>query len=215
MAAQAPSPWRSWPVAVIALSVVAIGGALLLMFWPGCNAPPNDPGKHALQPPPAPEHMETDKLPTAPQPQGGRSSDPWSPPHSQADPRPTPDPLPADPADPADPDDPTSDPFGGIAGGGSGGSFGGTFGGGGASFLYTALDHACRRLKTCPDVDQSMLSMTCDVMSSMPKQPVPGCAAAQRCLDAIDHMACSQTGFANPTSVITMFQDCTTATTRC
>jgi hypothetical protein len=200
VAAQAPSMWRSWPVLVIILAILAIGAAVTLMVWPTGQS---DSGKRALQPPPAPEHMETNPLPPS-QPQGGGGADPWSPPHSQVDPRPTPDPV---PNPPDEPDDPDRDPFGG------GGVVGGTLGG--ASFLYTELDHACRKLKTCPDVDQSMLSMTCDLVSSMPKRPVPSCAAAQRCLDAIDHMSCSQTGFANPTSVITMFQDCTTATTRC
>jgi hypothetical protein len=196
---------RSWPVLVIILALLAIGTAVVLMMWPPNNI---DEGKHALQPPPAPERMETNPLP----PQGGGTSgDPWSAPHSQADPRPTPrptpDPIPIDP--PTKPDD--DDVFGGISP--NGGVFGGNLAG--ASFMYTELEHACRKLKTCPDVDQTTLSTVCDMVSSMPKQSAPSCDAGKRCLEAIDNMSCSQTGFANPTSVIMMFQDCATASTRC
>ncbi|MDB4958894.1 MAG: hypothetical protein JWO36_6463 [Myxococcales bacterium] len=220
--AQESSIWRSWPVVVIIIAVLAIAAAITLMVWPTGQA---DAGKHALQPPPAPEHMETDPLPPPPQHNGG-AGDPWNAPHTQADPRPAPNPVnPPEPPDPSD--DPDLDPFsgGGVVGGAGGGGVvggvggGGVVGGGGGGmtggFAFTAIDHACRKLKSCPDVDQTMLAMTCDLVGSMPKRPTPSCIAARRCLEAIDHMSCSKTGFASPMLVISLFQDCTTATTSC
>jgi hypothetical protein len=50
----------------------------------------------------------------------------------------------------------------------------------------------------------------------MPKPPSAGsCPAAQRCLNAIDHLSCTQAAQSSPHSVFTMFDDCTRAATQC
>lgn len=206
VAAQSPHPaWRSWPVVVIVLACAAIVTAVVIMVWP----PSPEANRHSLQPPPAPERMETNPLPPTGQANPTTPSDPWGG-HSQNDPpvqRHVPDPLPANPPPTQTPDD--TDVFGGIVGGQPGGL-------GQPDFMFTALGHACQKLKGCPNTDQTLLSTLCDTVSMLPNRPAPtGCAAAQRCLDAIDKLNCSQTGFANPNAVVFMFQDCTTAATRC
>ena len=142
--------------------------------------------------------MDTDPLP--------QHADPWqqnNAPHSQVTPRSTPDPLPAQP--PQQPDD---DQFG----------FGGITGGLGAAspdFMLAALGHACKKLKTCPNADDT-LDTLCETYMAFPQATAPTtCAEAQRCLDAIDNMSCSQSGYGNPLSVVNMFQDCTKAITSC
>src|SRR5262245_2082840 len=64
-----PSMWRSWPMLVIALAVVAIVAATVIMVLPAGRS--HAGGK--LSAPPAPERMETNPLPD-------KSSmiDPWS-----------------------------------------------------------------------------------------------------------------------------------------
>jgi hypothetical protein len=81
--------------------------------------------------------------------------------------------------------------------------------------MLTALAHACARLKTCPDPDASLSTM-CDAFATLPTPPPPaGCTAAQRCLDAIDHLSCSQATGDMPANVLMMFGDCSTAMTSC
>jgi hypothetical protein len=206
---------RHWPMIVIILALVAIATAVTIMMWPTSR----NEGKHALQPPPAPERMETNPLPppsgstqgtTPPQP-----GDPWGP-HSQTDPRPAPRQMP-DPVPNPDPDDDV-DVLGGIVGGTAGGTLGGggfspfgTSGLGATDFLTTAMGHACDRLLTCPDAD-TLLVQTCGVVSHIPKHPLPSCPEAQRCIDKLDKMSCSQNGgFASPMSVVAMIGDCTAA----
>jgi hypothetical protein len=189
------SMWRSWPMLVIILAVVAIVAATVIMVMPQ-STKKND-GK--MSAPPAPERMETN-----PMPDKQSQLDPWNSAPGGV-PR-TPDPVPP----PPDPDD---DLWGSGGGGVTGG---GAFGTHGANFMITALEHACTKLKSCPDVDQSTLSSVCEAVSMMPKQPpMTGCAAAERCLNAIDHLSCSQASQASPHSVFTMFDDCTRAATQC
>jgi hypothetical protein len=199
------SIWRSWPMLVIALAAIAIVAATVIMIMP--------PGekKHdgKLSAPPAPERMETNPLPDQ-----QSQIDPWSQPGTVPQ---APDPQPAPRAQPTPPD-PDDDIWGSSGGGVFGGTpGGGTLGGGnGAAFMITALDHACTRLKACPGVDQSALASVCEAVAMMPKPPaVTNCQAAQRCLDAIDHLSCQAAQTASPHSVFTMFDDCTRAATQC
>jgi hypothetical protein len=200
-----PAPraaWKSWPVLVIIVAALAILAAVVIMVWPQHEAS----ASHTLAPPPAPERMDTDPLP--PQGTGSQNgADPWSQPHSQVTPRSTPDPQPPQP--PQQPDD---DQFG----------FGGAIGGGnlgiGATspdFMLAALGHACKKLKTCPNADDTLTTL-CDTYMAFPQTaPSPTCAEAKRCLDAIDNMSCSQSGYGSPLAVVNMFQDCTKAIASC
>lgn len=197
------SMWRSWPMVVIILAGIAIVTATVIMLMP----PDTKKADGKMSAPPAPERMQTNPLPDK-----SSQADPWGGAQGGTVPR-TPDPTPA----PPDPDD---DLWGGGGGGGGGNLFGGggggTLGSNGSTFMITALDRACAKLKSCPDLDQSTLSSVCDAVAMMPKPPaVTGCAAAQRCLDAIDRMSCTQATQASPGSVFTMFNDCRRAATQC
>lgn len=209
--AQRPhSMWRSWPMLVICVAVIAIVAATVIMVMP----PDSKKKDGKMSAPPAPERMETNPLP-----EKSGQIDPWGGQPGTVPQMPQPvQPVPA----PPDPDD--DDLWGGLGGGagGAGGLGGGSLGGGGgglgggASFMITALDHACTKLKSCPDVDQSSLSSVCEAVSMMPKPPGPtSCVAARKCLDAIDRLDCSDAQSASPHSVFTMFNDCTLAATQC
>ncbi len=208
-AQQPHSVWRSWPMLVIVLAVIAIVAATVIMIMP----PDEHKGSGKMSAPPAPERMETNPLPENTQGQ----LDPWDSPQghvpSAPDPQPArPQPQPAPPSAP-DPDD---DLWGGSGGGVIGGTLGGSLGTAGTDFMITVFDHACTKLKSCPDVDQSSLTTICDGVAMMPKNPLPSnCAAAQRCLDAIDHLDCTNAQSTTPLSVLTMFNDCTEAVNRC
>ncbi|HSN29740.1 MAG TPA: hypothetical protein VLT45_25810 [Kofleriaceae bacterium] len=195
------SVWRNWPVLVIALAATAIIGAVVIMVWPEHHGE----ASHTLKPPPAPERMDTDPSPSTP-----HAADPWQGNAAPVVPRSTPDPLPAQP--PQQPDDDQFG-FGGLANGLAGG--GGTITGTAPDFMFAAMGHACKKLATCPNADDTLKSI-CDVYSSFPPAAPPAnCAPAQRCLDAIDNMSCSQSGYGSPLSVVNMFQDCTKAITSC
>lgn len=228
--AQRPSSaWRSWPMLVIVVAVIAIVAAIVIMVMPQDHA--KQGGK--MSAPPAPERMETNPLPekqsqldpwgqpgTVPQqPPAGQPGPPGQPqvvPPSALAPAPV-IPTPVDPDDAwgdADPDDlGTGDILGGITGGGAGTLGSGTAD---ASFMITALDHACSKLKSCPDIDQSTLTSVCDAVAMMPKpRTQPSCPAATQCLEQIDQLSCSDVQMASPHSVFTMFNTCTVAATRC
>lgn len=198
------SIWRSWPMLVIILAAIAIVTATVIMLLPQDDK--RGEKKMSPMPGPAPERMETNPIPDK---QG--AIDPWG---GQPDPglgnvprRPDPRAAPQPPAQ--DPDD---DIWGGLGGGIGGGNPWGT---GGGQFMVTALDRACKKLKSCPDVDQSMLSTICDAVAMLPKPPPSNCAAADRCLRAIDQLDCSDASATSPHSVFTMFNDCTLAATQC
>ncbi|MBV8761464.1 MAG: hypothetical protein JO257_29475 [Deltaproteobacteria bacterium] len=194
------SIWRNWPVLVIVLAATAIIGAVVIMVWPQHRGE----ASHTLKPPPAPERMDTDPSPST-------GADPWGKQGNAAPvvPRSTPDPLPAQP--PQQPDDDQFG-FGGLA---NGLANGGTVTGTSPDFMFAAMGHACKKLATCPNADDTLKSI-CDVYSSFPPAAPPAnCAPAQRCLDAIDNMSCSQSGYGSPLSVVNMFQDCTKAITSC
>ena len=201
-----PSALRSWPVVVIVLAMIAIVTAVVLMVWP---AHKGQDGKHALQPPPAPERMDTNQLqetnPSAPtHPSGGgtnNGADPWSQPHSQLDP-PTPPSAPAAPDDP-DIDDLSKDPF--AAGGPAG-----MHGSGMATIAMVA--HLCKKLNQCGTNDVTMKGL-CDSFAHSAAPAPSNCPAADRCIEHIDTMSCgdpSDTSL-DAMSVMTQFHDCAEA----
>ncbi|MFT3692261.1 MAG: hypothetical protein QM831_03915 [Kofleriaceae bacterium] len=202
------SSWRSWPMLVIVLASIAIVVAVYMMVTP--DHP--DQGKHVVTPP-APEKMETDPLPP---PGAGNSNgaDPWGG-HSQADPpkapsqpitpRDTPDTVPntPPPRNQAQPDD----PFGGMGG------FGGITQGTG-DVMMAAMSHACKRLKSCPNADDTMTDV-CEAVAMFPQNPPPNCDAAKKCFDAIDKMDCTDDLNSNPLGMVNTVQDCMKAATAC
>ncbi len=191
---------------VIVLATVAIAVAVVIMVIPPTSAEATGKRAHQPPPPPAPERMDTDPLPP---PGAGNSNgaDPWGG-HSQIDPLPAPrpapqitppDPAPVDPSGPVDPFAPFDHKTPDLT----------------TDFWFSALDHACQKLKTCPAVDQTAMATVCDTLSVLPKSQTT-CATGKRCLDAIDRLSRVQTGsLADPASIVTMFQDCTTAATSC
>jgi len=192
------SLWRSWPMIVIGVAVLAIVTAVVIMVLPEDT---KRPSKKIGTPPPAPERMDLDPMP--PKASQLNPGDPWSQPDPGTQPQPQ-APTPPDPAQP-DPNDP-NDIFGGLGGAGISGS----------AVMLTVFDKACNKLKTCPDIDQSMISTVCDQFASMPKPPPPkNCPAAQRCFDAIDGMSCSQASSTSPLTAIYLIKDCTSAMNDC
>jgi len=188
------SVWRSWPMMVIVLAVAAIVAATVIMVMPA-GAKHKD-GK--MSAPPAPERMETN-----PMPDKSSQLDPWD--NGPANPAPAP------PAAPKPPDPDDTDIWGGTGGTPGGGGLGGNpFGGGGngTAFMVTILERACKKLKSCPDADQSSLTVICDQVAMMPKSKQPSCAAAQKCLDAIDKMSCTSAANASPMSMFTLIDAC-------
>lgn len=181
---QPGSPLRSWPVVVIGLAAVAIIAAVAIMVWPPAK-PARMRDQHGVQPPPAPEHMDSDPLPA--------QQDPWAA-HTQADPpapRHTPDPLPK-------PNDTGLQLPGGASG---------------TDVMFAIMSHACTRLKTCPDADESVRDM-CDVFSQAQAiTKAPDCDAAKQCLDAIDKLDCQEA--ASPTSLLSTIPSCLKAETSC
>lgn len=204
MSAQRPGGLlRNWPLLVIILAMIAIVTAVVIMVLPA-NSPKG--GKRQLMPAPAPDRMET-------MPNQHSQADPWAnpgdprnvaPPDPPAPlaPRQTPDPPGA--PDPNDPDD----LYGGL-GAPSGGGFN-------SAVLMAMANQACKKLKTCSNVDQSGLTLVCDQLSAIPAPSVTSCATAQRCMDAIDHIDCDSTSAnANPMSTMMLITDCTKAATEC
>ncbi len=198
----ASSPLRSWPVVVIGVAAVAIIAAVAIMVWPPAKPDRAIRDQHELQPPPAPERMDSDPLPPS---QPAPSAQ-----HSQVDPpapRHTPDPLPAQPS-PRNID--PQDPFGNSPGGLSGLSLSGIAG---ADMMMAVMGHACARLKACPDADESVRDM-CDMFSSYSRTAkAPDCDAAKQCLELIDKLDCSAA--ATPAALMTTIPSCLKAETSC
>jgi hypothetical protein len=209
LSAQSPggSLLRNWPMLVIILAMIAIVTAVVIMVMPAGNNSAG--GARQLMPAPAPDRMET-------MPDKSSQADPWAQP---GDPRnhAAPDPAPRVTPDPPSADDTTNDPdpdpddlYGGLNTPGLGGGLNG-------GVFVAMANQACKKLKTCGNVDQSALSLVCDSMAAMPLPPVPsGCASAKRCMDAIDHIDCDMTSTnANPMNMLLLMQDCTKAATEC
>ena len=189
--------WKSWPLIVIVLAVIAIVTAVVLMVWPpGGTSDKGVTRGNSLAPPPAPERMDTNPL--VPNQPPARSGDPWSDPNAPKPTKPNID-IPDDP-DPDDPSPPT-------------GSFGG-FGGVTGAITMSMMRHACDRAEACGKLD-STLKDYCQMAKGLPTSPVPAsCLAAKRCFDHIDEMSCTTTPFDDVTalgSVQYKIQDCVEA----
>jgi hypothetical protein len=216
------SSWRSWPVVVIALAMVAIVVAVVLMVWPAGHR--DGAGKRAVAPPPAPERMQT--VPEVTTPPGPRQ--PASPPPRNPDPMPPSDPGPqaadpnADPADPtADPAHPPArdparqdlddlvDPFAtphaqtapprgrrrlNLNSNGM--------------MMLTMAEHLCRKFMQCGSYDPNAHQM-CSALAGQAPAP-PDCPAATRCLEHIDTLSCAmQHGDLSQIGLfLTQFADC-------
>jgi hypothetical protein len=195
-----PSVWRSWPTMVIIIAMLAIGTAVVLMMWPKGKDKP----KHALEPPPAPERMDTDPLAPAAPPSG---ADPWGGGggHTQVLPPQAP-PLAPDTVDPyAAPSDPYNQPS--------------PYAPSVASFKELAMSRMCQRLVTCLDRNQmslddpSLLTDSC-ALWNQPAGAQTSCAVGRRCLERIDAFDCSK-GSASILSVLLTIDDCTDAINNC
>jgi hypothetical protein len=207
-----PTTWKSWPVVVIGIAVLAIIVAVILMVWPSNGTTKAD--AKTLAPPPAPERMDTNPSPSTGNGPSG-SVDPSTPDPWKSNPGAAPDPAPSQPSPPSVPDidqiDPPnlSDPF---RGGGSGG--------GG---LQAALDltnairkHGCDRLAACSQSDDTVKAI-CDLGNlALPAPKPPTCQAAQRCLAKIDTMSCDDIDVDSVSlGMFQSVQDCLEAVTRC
>jgi hypothetical protein len=215
----AGSTWRSWPVIVIAVAMVAIVAAVVLMLWPG---PYGRDGKPALlpPPPPAPARMDTQTPPATPKldtrPHAAAPAAPTTPvdpldgPHAAPPAAPGADP-PADPSAQADPSDDDQDadasdpllPSGPRAGQGLS-SFAGSLG-----LAMTA--RLCRKLAQCGSRDDTLKNV-CEAIANVPSDPPAGCPAAERCLRHIDALGCTSQPDALQMGMLLMrFRDCAEA----
>jgi hypothetical protein len=175
----APSPrassWKSWPVIVIVLAVVAIVTAIVLMLFPPGGA--RDPGRSDVLSP-APDRMDTNPAPSTPRKPPAATPDPWD---DRRGARTTPSAPPA-PADDPDIDSPDLDPPISTRPRLPGRSSG-------PNMLYSMIKHACSRLAECGTINAPVKTL-CDRYTSAPSLAAPSCAAASRCLRGIDEMSC-------------------------
>jgi len=207
------SMWRNWPVIVIMLAVLAIAAAVVLMLWPPAGDAKADGKK--LAPPPAPERMDTNPIPSRDPgagitPPGG--GDPWANRGGV---------TPPDPDD-IDPPDVLADPFANPGGGTPGTQPFGTnpFAGaaGGGALVFAMITRACDRMKQCPGSGAAdMCTALSTSLGQFPMPPPPAsCVAAQRCLSQIDKLdLCGSTasgplggGLADVTMLLSTAQDC-------
>jgi hypothetical protein len=186
-AAAPKGAWRSWPMFVIVVAMLAIVAAVVLMMWPASRG---RDGKRALQPPPAPERMDTQTPPIAPHIDSSTAPRPAPPQAAPADP------TPAAPPDPgsaqADPDEPDLDAVDAINAPGP------TLGGGRHGLALNAGDQVmramtarlCRRIMQCGNTDPRFQGM-CGTVSRWSSLVPAGCPAARRCLEQIDAIGCT------------------------
>jgi hypothetical protein len=184
--ASSQASWKSWPVVVIGIAVLAIIAAVILMVWPHNDSTKAD--AKTLAPPPAPERMDTNPLP----PQG--SIDPWkntpSPPAQPSPPSADPDPDPPNLADPfRDPGPNSADKM--------------------AAMMGAVMKHACDRLQQCPNASASDVQTLCALgQMTAPASPAPTCSAARRCLAAVDALPCDDIDQTAAMKLMTSAQDC-------
>lgn len=195
--------WKSWPLIVIVLAVVAIVTAVVLMVWPpgkSAAADTGEPARDRTKAMPAPERMETNPLPPSQPP--AKSDDPWdnNKPGARID-------IPDDPDDDLAGGNPPPPPPRGRS----------RITGSDAVMLEVSL-HFCDRAATCSS-DAAMQALCDQTKSSMrlfDVQPPTSCAARTRCLQHIDALDCS---FDFSTSALTQMttkvQDCIEAMTSC
>jgi len=189
--------WRSWPLIVIILAVLAIVTAVVLMLWPTGTAVADKGVKGgAGAPPPAPDRMDTNPLP--PDQPAVRSGDPWN---TGPTPSKQNNGYPPSGIDiPDDPDQKDDDPGPSTLG---------------TNVMMSIMSRACKRASTCGVLDSSLKDY-CDMAAKIPSTP-PTCAAAKRCFDRIDEISCSAS-FDDLTalqSVTYKLQDCVEALSGC
>jgi hypothetical protein len=222
------STWRSWPVIVIVVAMLAIVVAVVLMLWPSDRDRAGEPDKRALRPPPAPEHMLTEpdlkppavdrrKQPTVPR--ANAAPDPWDSTPSQPAPTPRPDPSTAPQAAPRDPNDSDDDdvdamkdPFGGAGKPSPSHGRRAMLDPTSSAIAMAMFTRVCRKLNAC-NIDNQMLTDVCNQIASHPQPAPPNCPAAKRCLQQIDGMSCTAqlSSFAQLASMMMQFQDCAEA----
>jgi hypothetical protein len=177
--------WKSWPMIVIVLAGIAIVIAVVLMVWPPGGG---DKGTQTVEPPPAPERMDTNPLP----PKSGSIT---------PSPSPSP-PKPADPTAPAPPkvdipDDP--DPQLAL----------------GTPTQVAILDRVCDRLMVCGnDAAETFCDAAKELTRALGKRPgAPACDAGKRCMARIDRVDCA----ASAVDVQRLIgdPDCAEAMTKC
>ena len=208
--------WRSWPVLVIVLATVAIVAAAVLMVWPAGH---RRDSKKALQPPPAPERMDTQtpaiipgsdpRPPRAPSPSSA-PDDPWATPNrTPSDPPPSAGPAPADPSAQNDDDSDDTDALDPIAPPAQAGHRAPLDR---RSTLVLAMTlRLCHKVVECGNADPMMQS-ACDAIAGMSDALPASCPAAERCLRRIDAMTCSSRPDATqPFALLAQFRDCADA----
>jgi hypothetical protein len=227
------SAWRSWPVVVIVVAVMAIVAAVVLMVWPPHRA---EGGKRVLQPPPAPERMDTQtppvvpkidtpaphagaqNSPSAPNPPAGRGGT-GAPSNDSAD---ATDPNSAvlggqdpgtqiDPSGGSDDDLDAIDPPTNQAGPRNRGRSGRALTNFNGALGLAMTARLCRKLARCGSTDDALQPL-CDAIAGFPPDPPPGCPAAERCLRHIDAMGCTSQPDALQMGMMLMrFPDCAEA----
>jgi hypothetical protein len=202
------SAWRSWPLVVIMLAVFAIVAAIVLMVLPVSHGGPARDRKSALQPPPAPERMQTDPDVKQPRPRVA------PPPTAPAQPAPAPPDPPARSPDPdsADPDldDGSRDPMpNSLSPNGQSAQRADPDPPRGSAMAIPIAAHLCRKMAQCGTTTADAQTI-CDGMPDT--APPDHCPAAARCLAHIDALACrppvrlQQMGL-----LLRKFHDCTEA----
>lgn len=222
MAAQRPrgSLLRNWPLIVIVLAMLAIVAAVVIMVLPQNTASAG--GKRQLMPTPAPDRMDT--MPgtgrqSSNLPPGSSGGDPWADPgdpNPNAVPRNAPVPPPPDVVVP-DPDDVDPDDDDLVAPADPNDLYGSLGGATNTQFMLTMIQHACDKLKSCPNAAGGSVDIACTAFGTMQAQNAPSqCPPAQRCLRAIDRIDCdAATQGVDPLSTVMTLQDCMTAMRDC
>jgi hypothetical protein len=194
-------------VVVIVVAMMAIVAAVVVMVWPTGHG---EPGKHTLQPPPAPERMDTQTPPVTP-----KINAPTPGPHASAPAAPAPDSSDASASDQvADDDDlATGDATGSPRPAPARRGHRALSLNAGGMLQITMAARLCRKLVRCGTTDETMKSM-CEQIASMgvSADPPAGCPAAERCLQHIDAMGCTSQPDALQVGMLMMqFSDCVNA----
>jgi hypothetical protein len=182
--------WQSWPLVVVIVAGSAITIAVVLLVLPPSKA---SAGEIKLKNgAPAPERMDTAPIepsPDRPDRKDPRAADPWKKPPG------------APPATPDIdiPDDPADDPAGAN-----------TLSGTDATMM-AMMRHACDRAAACGKTDN--LADYCEMVGKLKAAPPPTCAAAVRCVAAIDKLDCDGEfdDVSALSSVMYKLQDCVAA----
>jgi len=198
--------WKSWPLIVIVLAVVAIVTAVVLMVWPPGKSTAADGGEQTKgKLLPAPERMETNPLPPKDLPPARSDNDDNNNNNNK-------------PGAKIDiPDDPDDDLAGGTTPPPTGRPGRSAITGGNAVMLEVPL-HFCERAATCANdtMLQALCAQTKSSMRLFDVQPPTSCAARTKCLAHVDTLDCSFDFSARSlTQLTTKVQDCVEAITSC